>query len=455
MTKIFLPAAVLLSISFAISSCNNETATKKETKSLSLANIDSATKPGNDFYKFANGSWMDTAKIPLTESGIGSGKEMYNRTKEHIKEILESVSKANNTEGSIEQKVGDFYTSGMDSVTIEKAGYTPLKPWLQKINEIKDAKAVLQFAAEQTTYSSGILFGQYFGPDEKNSTTNIAVYVQSGLGLPDRDYYFKTDAATQAVVKAYQTYMQKIFTLTGDDSATAAKNVKAVYELEKQLAGSHRTNVELRDPQSNYNKMAVADLEKKMPVIGWITLLKSLTITTDSVNVSQPAYYQKLNDLLTTVSIDTWKTYLRFHVLNNAAPVLSSDFVKANFEYSGKALSGQQQMKERWERIYRQTDDNLGEALGQLYVKKYFTEEAKKRMLELVNNLQKAFETRIMKLDWMSDSTKTKAKEKLYTFIKKIGYPDKWKDYSKVTIDKNKFFENKLSCGRNEYNFHR
>ena len=453
MKKNFFPAVILLSMSFAISSCNNETTTKKETKSLSLANIDSAIKPGNDFYQFANGRWMDTAKIPLTESGIGSGKEMYNRTKEHIKEILESVSKANNTAGSIEQKVGDFYTSGMDSVTIEKAGYDPLKPWLQKINEIKDAKAVLQFAAEQTTYSSGLLFGQYFGADEKNSTTNIAVYVQSGLGLPDRDYYFKTDAATQTVVKAYQTYMQKIFTLTGDDTVTAAKNAKAVYELEKKLAGSHRTNVELRDPQSNYNKMAVAELEKKMPVIGWTTLLKSLAVNTDSVNVSQPAYYQKLNDLLKTVSIDTWKTYLRFHVLDNAAPVLSSDFVKANFEYSGKALSGQQQMKERWERIYRQTDDNLGEALGQLYVKKYFTEDAKKRMLELVNNLQKAFEARIMKLDWMSDSTKTKAKEKLYTFIKKIGFPDKWRDYSNVTIDKTTFFENLLSCGKNEYNY--
>jgi len=453
MKKNFFPAVILLSMSFAISSCNNETTTKKETKSLSLANIDSAIKPGNDFYQFANGRWMDTAKIPLTESGIGSGKEMYNRTKEHIKEILESVSKANNTAGSIEQKVGDFYTSGMDSVTIEKAGYDPLKPWLQKINEIKDAKAVLQFAAEQTTYSSGLLFGQYFGADEKNSTTNIAVYVQSGLGLPDRDYYFKTDAATQTVVKAYLTYMQKIFTLTGDDTVTAAKNAKAVYELEKKLAGSHRTNVELRDPQSNYNKMAVAELEKKMPVIGWTTLLKSLAVNTDSVNVSQPAYYQKLNDLLKTVSIDTWKTYLRFHVLDNAAPVLSSDFVKANFEYSGKALSGQQQMKERWERIYRQTDDNLGEALGQLYVKKYFTEDAKKRMLELVNNLQKAFEARIMKLDWMSDSTKTKAKEKLYTFIKKIGFPDKWRDYSNVTIDKTTFFENLLSCGKNEYNY--
>ncbi|MEP7256365.1 MAG: M13 family metallopeptidase [Ferruginibacter sp.] len=452
MKKLFLPVAFIVSLSFCIVACNNDTASKQEKKSLALANMDSATKPGDDFYKFANGKWFDTAKIPPTESRIGAGLEMYNRMKGHIKEILEEVSKGSNAAGSIEQKVGDFYTSGMDSAAIEKRGYEPVKPYLQKISELKDAKGILQFVAEET-FSNSTLVGQYFGADEKNSTTNIAVYYQAGLGLPDRDYYFKTDAATQSVVKAYQTYMQKLFTLTGDDSATAAKNMMAVYELEKQIAASHRTNVELRDPQSNYNKMAVADLEKKMPVIGWAALLNNLSVHADSINVSQPAYYQKLNDLLKTVPVDTWKTYLRFHTLSNAAPVLSSDFVNANFEYSGKSLSGQQQMKERWERVYRFTDGTLGEALGQLYVKKYFTEDAKKRMLELVNNLQKAFEARIMKLDWMSDSTKAKAKEKLYTFIKKIGYPDKWKDYSKVTIDKNKFFENMLSAAKNEYNF--
>ncbi len=453
MKKIFFSVALVVSLCFCLISCNTgDAVSTTATKTLTLANIDSSVKPGDNFFLFANGKWFDTAKIPPTESRIGSSLEMYNRMKAHIKEILEEVSKGTNTAGSIEQKVGDFYVSGMDSAAIEKRGYEPVKPYLQKITELKDAKGVLQFVAEQAPYNNSLI-GQYVGADEKNSTTNIAVYYQTGLGLPDRDYYFKPDATTQAVVKAYQIYMQKLFTLTGDDSATAAKNMMAVYALEKQMAASHRTNVELRDPQSNYNKMAVADLEKKMPVIGWKELLNILTVHADSVNVSQPAYYQKLNDLLKTVPVDDWKTYLRFHTLHNAAPVLSSDFVNANFEYSGKALSGQQQMKERWERVYRFTDGTLGEALGQLYVKKYFTEDAKKRMLDLVNNLQKAFEARIMKLDWMSDSTKTKAKEKLYTFIKKIGYPDKWRDYSKVTIDKGKFFENLLSAAKNEYDF--
>ncbi len=456
MRKNFIPITLVISISFFIFSC---TADKKDTvadaqrKSLSLVNIDSAVKPGDNFFLFANGKWFDTARILPTESRAGSGLEMYNITKLHVKEILDSISKASNTAGSIEQKVGDFYASGMDSAAIEKAGYTPIKPYLAQIDGIKDAKGVIEFSAQQTTLLNSSLISQFIASDEKNSTANIAVYSQSGLGLPDRDYYFKTDPSTLNVVNAYQTYVQKIFTLIGDDSVTAAKNMNTVYELEKKIAASHKTNVELRDPESNYHKTAVADLEKKMPVIGWATLLPKLSVKADSVNVSQPGYYEKLNELLTTVPVDSWKSYLRFHLADNAAPVLSNAFVQANFDYTGRALSGRQQMKERWERMYRLTDANLGDGLGEVYVKKYFTEDAKKRMLDLVNNLQKAFEKRIQHLDWMSDSTKQKAIDKLHTFIKKIGFPDKWRDYSKVKIDRNKFFDNLSSCSKNEYEY--
>ncbi len=434
-------------------SCSNHAATDPAKEFLSLADIDSATKPGNDFYQYANGKWLKTAVIPPTESSIGSFLDIYNRTKAHIHLILDSLSKAKNDEGSIEQKVGDFYSAGLDSVTIEKLGYQPLQPFLLKIDSIKDANGVIQFATEQATNGRPLLISQYVGADEKNSAVNIAVYTQSGLGLPDRDYYFKTDSATLKIVAAYKTYLSKLLQLTGDDPATALRKTNDVYELEKQLASSHRNNVELRDPQSNYNKMAVSDLDKKMPLLHWKQLLHYLSVEADSVNVSQPAYYAQVNDLLKKVPIDTWKSYLRTHLLNTSANALSSDFVNASFEYYGKALRGQQQNKERWERIYRSTDNNLGEALGQIYVNKYFTADAKKRMLELVNNLQEAFESRINKLDWMTDSTKTKAKEKLHTFIKKIGYPDKWKDYSKVIVDKKKYYDNLLSAGKNEYNF--
>jgi putative endopeptidase len=444
-------ALVFFSLALAITSCHNMQKTN-DRKFIETANIDSSVKPGDNFFLFVNGKWIDTAKIPATETGVGSFQDVYNLTRDHLKIILDDVAKSGAAAGSIEQKVGDFYASGMDSATIEKLGYDPIKPDLQKINTIKDARGVMQFVAEAQKRNRSILFNVGVAADDKNSAWNIVVYSQGGLGLPDRDYYFKTDAATQAVVKAYQVYMQKLFMLTGSDSATAAKEMASVYNLEKLIAASHRTNVELRDPQSNYNKMAVADLDKSMRNFGWKTLLANLSIKTDSVNVSQPAFYKKTNELLKTIPVDTWKTYLRFNVLYQSANALSSPFVNAQFNYV-KVLSGQQKMKPRWERIYRATDANLGEALGQLYVKKYFTEDAKKRMLDLVNNLQTAFDVRISKLDWMSDSTKQKSKDKLHSFLKKIGYPEKWRDYSKVTVNKNTYFDNLVSASRNEYQY--
>ena len=449
--------AVFIPLSLSVFSCN--TATKDETaaasgkKFLDVTTMDSTVKPGDNFYEFVNGGWLKKTTIDPTESEAGAFLDMYNKTKENLKLILDEASKSSAAKGTSEQQVGDFYTSGMDSVTIEKLGYDPLKPSLQKIDAIKDANGIVQYAAEAHLEGDDFIFPFYVGADEKNSVMNIAVFAQGGLGLPDRDYYFKTDAATQTVVKAYQTYVEELFKLTGDDSAAAVKKMMQVYNLEKQMAASHRTNVELRDPQKNYNKMAVAELDKAMPVFGWKKISGILQINTDSVNVGQPGYYTKLNELLKTVPVDTWKTYLHFHTINVSASALSSAFVNARFNYVGKALNGQQEIKPRWERIYGATDANLGDALGELYVNKYFTEDAKKRMLSLVNNLQTAFETRINALDWMSDSTKKTAVAKLHTFIKKIGFPDKWRDYSKVTIDKNKYYENLTACAKNEYQF--
>jgi putative endopeptidase len=451
MFKLLVLFISLTTLSFF--SCKNSPEVSIPARGLSMQNIDSSVKPGDNFFLYANGKWYDTATILPTESYTGSWLEMDYVTKAHIKTILNNAAADANRTGSIEQQVGDLFASGMDSTAIEKLGYEPIKPLLQKIDSLKDTKQMLQFVAEQYTLGNDLLIGQYVGADEKNSAKNIAIYHQAGLGLPDRDYYFKTDAATKTVVDAYKQYIHTLFALTGVDSATASKNTVTVYALEKQLAASHRTNVELRDPQSNYNKMAVADLDKKMPVLAWKQLLINLHIKTDSVNISQPAYYIKLNELLKTVPIADWKSYLHFHLVDNAARVLSTDFVNASFDYNGKILHGQKKLKERWERNYAVVDENLGEALGQLYVKKYFSVEAKKKMQELVNNLQTAFEKRITQLDWMSDSTKEKAIAKLHAFIKKIGFPDKWRDYSKVTIDRNNFIANLVSCGKNEYAF--
>ena len=449
MRKLSYGATILLLI-VVFNACH--TAPTTTQKFIETANMDSTVKPGDNFFEFINGKWLKSAEIPATETGIGAFLDVYNRTKDHLKIILEEVAKSGAAEGTIEQKVGDFYASGRDSATIEKQGFEPLKPSFQKIDAIKTSNEVMQYVAFQQTLNNNILFSFAVGSDDKNSVKNIAIYSQGGLGLPDRDYYFKTDPATLAIVKAYKEYIQKIFTLTGTDSVSAAKDMELVYALEKEMASSHRTQIELRDPQSNYHKMAVTELDKAMPVFGWKKLLQQLTISTDSLNVQQPAFYTKLNGLLSTVPVDTWKKYLKFHTVSVSANALSNAFVTASFNYS-KAITGQQKIKPRWERIYRATDGNLGEALGELYVKKYFTEDAKKRMLELVNNLQIAFTKRIEKMDWMSDSTKTVAKEKLMAFIKKIGYPDKWRDYSKVTIHRNTYFENRQSAAKNEFQY--
>ena len=450
MKKIFLPFAVVLII-MNLFSCQN-TSEKTSQKFIETANMDSSVKPGDNFFMYVNGKWIKNAVIPSTESGVGAFLDVYNVTKGHLHLILDSVSKGNFEKGSIAQKVGDFYASGMDSSTIEKLGFDPIKPYLQQIAAFTDAKSVLGFEGmiQNTGHSYIVSLG--VGADEKNSSVNILSASQTGIGLPDRDYYFRVDPATIAVQNAYKAYMKKMFMLLGDDSVTAAKKVMAVYALEKDIASSHRTDVELRDPQSNYNKMLVADMDKKMPVIEWPALLKAMNMHVDSIDVGQPLYYNKLNTLLKTTPIDTWKAYYTFHVADDAANALSSDFVNAHFNYT-KMLSGQKALKPRWERIYRATDNNLGDALGELYVKRYFTDDAKKRMLDLVNNLQKAFEIRINRVDWMSDSTKKIAIDKLHGFIKKIGYTDKWRDYSQVTINRNTYFDNILSCNKNDYNY--
>ena len=443
MKRLLLSFAALLSLT----ACNNSTPDKNTTD---IQGIDSSLKPGDNFFMYVNHKWYDTVQIPLSQAGVGAYMFMNYPQRLRLQGILDSISKANNTAGSIEQKLGDFYGSGMDTTTINKLGYDPIKPLLARIDGISDVASLMQFVAgEAKVYSTSVLtFG--VGPDNKNSSINIAHIYQSGIGLPERDYYFKTDPSSTAIQQAYKIYIAKLFELTGSDTAAATKNAGIVYTIDKQLASSHKTNIELRDVNANYNKMAVADLAKRQPNIGWPDVLNDLGAKTDSIDVAQPAYYDKLNVLLKSIPISDWKIYLKAYSINSYANVLSKPFVDAAFEFN-KVLSGQAVQKFRGEIMADAVDQSLGEALGQLYVKKYFTEDAKKRMLELVNNLQKAFSARIDKLDWMSDSTKQKAKEKLFTITKKIGYPDKWRDYSNVTITKGKYFENVVSAASNNY----
>lgn len=448
--RVFLVICLMM---LSLVSCKQNKKAAQQRTFLETANMDPAIKPGDNFYLYVNNAWIKNTPIPATETELGSFLDLRKQNQARMHHLLEEAAKGSRVVGSTEQLAGDFYASGMDSSAIEKRGYDPVKPSLQQIGTIRNAKGIMAFVSGQQLENNMMLFGQSISADEKNSHRNIVNYEQSGLGLPDRDYYFKTDPATQAIVLAYQRYIQQLFILTGDDLTTAIRKMRTVYALEKQLADSHRTREELRDPQSNYHKLTVAQLDKTMPLIHWSVFLAKAGVQTDTINVRQPAYYAKLDELLGKVPIETWKNYLCFHLLDHFADALSSGFVNEAFAYYGRVLNGQQQIAPRWQRMVQGTDQHLGDALGQLYVKDYFTRAAKKRMLEMVNNLQTAFEARISQLDWMSGGTKIRAKEKLRAFLKKIGYPDKWRDYKQVTIKRDRYFENRLACDQNDYSF--
>ncbi|HET7001218.1 MAG TPA: M13 family metallopeptidase, partial [Puia sp.] len=439
----------LFAILLQLAGCQNQPAT---VVPADISGIDSSVKPENNFFMYVNRIWYDTVQIPPSQSGVGAYMFMNYPQRLRLQGILDSVSKANNTAGSIEQKLGDFYASGMDSITVNKLGYDPIKPLLARIESISDLTSLMKFVATEVKSGNTSFLSFGVSPDNKNSRVNIAHIYQTGIGLPERDYYFKTDAPSVAIQQAYKLYIAKLFQLTGSDTSTASKDADIVYNIDRQLAGSHRTNIELRDVNANYNKMSVSTLAKKQPNIGWQDVLNDLGAKTDSVDLAQPAYYDKLNILLKSVPVTEWKIYLKAYTISHYADELSRPFVDASFEFN-KVISGQTVQKTRGEKIANLTDQKLGQALGQLYVKKYFTEDAKKRVLDLVNNLQKALAVRIDKLDWMSDSTKQKAKEKLFAITKKIGYPDKWRDYSHVIIVRDKYFENVLSASSDNYLF--
>lgn len=443
MKNIFVIFIALLSLT----SCNKTS--KIENKPvIEITGIDENLRPGDDFFRYVNAKWYDTVSIPSTQAGVGAYRFMNYPQRIKLKSILDSVSSHEYQEGSIEQIVGDFYASGMDTITIEKRGYDPIKGILNNVEDIKNKSEIMRFVAEAMKMNNNSFMGLYVGPDDKNSAMNMAHAYQTGIGLPDRDYYFKTDAATLEIQNAYKEYLASLLQLIGTDKDVAVKQANLVYDLEKQMAKSHKTRVERRDIKANYNKMAIANLNTDQPFIEWSQFLGYLNAQTDSINIAQPAYYETLNTLLNSVPLKDWKVYLKAKTLTNYADYLSTPFVDASFEFT-KVLSGQAIQKSRGEKMASAVDGYLGEALGQLYVKAYFPESAKARMLDLVNNVQKAYAARIDKLEWMSDSTKQKAQEKLFAISKKIGYPDVWKDYSKVHIDRDQYFENVLSASAN------
>ncbi|MBW0163846.1 MAG: M13 family metallopeptidase [Sediminibacterium sp. Gen4] len=441
-------ATLLIGASLAFASCKNNT---DSSSYFDTAGMDTSVHPGDNFFMYANGTWIKNSVIPDDQSGWGSFYTLYDENLKKMRTILDELSaKSDHKPGSNEQKVGDFYASGMDTAAIEKAGYDPLKPMLAKIDAVKDHKELISLLATSYTEGDGALIGIYVGADERNSAKNILSLYQTGLTLPEKDYYTKTDAATAEKREKLIEHITNLFVLTGVDKTMATQQATAVLKLETAIAASHLAPVELRDPIKNYNKMSVTDLQKMSPNINWSNSLQQMGIQTDSVNVAQPAYYKTLSALLASQSIDVWKSKVKFDYISSNASLLSKAFVDERFSFN-KLFSGAKTQEDRWKKMVNRTDNGLKDLLGQIFVQKYFPGEAKKRMDELVNNLQIAFDKRIAQLDWMSDTTKQKAKEKLSAIMKKIGYPDQWKSYDDVTITRTDFYGNMRSIAKHDY----
>lgn len=446
--KLGLP---LIGLALLTACQSKNTEANKRTVFLDKAGMDTTVNPGDNFFEYANGKWMKTTVIPDDQSGWGSFYTLYEDNLKKLKGIVEEAEKANAAQGSIQQKVGDYYASGMDTVAIEKLGAEPLKPVLAKIDGAKDYKELVTLLAELAKTDEAGLLGMGVGADEKNSVKNIVSFYQSGLSLPEKDYYFKTDSTSKVARDGFVAYASKLFSLTGADAASATKNAKDILALETEIAKSHRSPEELRDPQKNYNKMSTAQLAQLAPNLNIASLFVAMQIKTDSVNMAQPAYFKALSTLLASQPLATWKTKFKYDYMSRNAGLLSKSFVDASFNFN-KIFNGQKKQSDRWKRLVSGIDANMGELLGQLYVDKYFTPEAKSRMDELVNNLQKVFAARISKLDWMSAETKAKATEKLNIFLKKIGYPSKWKNFDDVTISKGDYLGNARSARTHSYN---
>jgi putative endopeptidase len=421
---------------------------------IDVNNFDKAVSPNENFYLFVNGNWSKNNPIPASESSWGSFREIGAANQLKLKIILEEAA-ANKTavKGSNTQKIGDFYSLAMDSLKLNKERATPLAAEFELINKVATTKDLLTAIAHLNTIGVYPVFNPGIDQDLKKSTEYITYLSQGGLGLPDRDYYTNTDERTLKIQTAYKKHIQNIFKLLGDKPATLDKTAKAIFDIETNLAKVSMTKIEQRNYQIQYNKMSLDGLAKLTPAIDWNNYLNLVGVhNIDSVIVTQPDFFKEVNKLISTVSISDWKTYLRWNLINKTASKLSDDFVKEHFSFYGTTLVGIPTLKPRWKSSLEATDASLGEALGELFVKKYFPESSKKRVSEMVDNLIAAYRVRIDSRDWMSPETKTQAYAKLDKVIKKFGYPDKFKDYSALDIKRDSYVQNFLRANTFEFN---
>lgn len=423
------------------------------TAGINLSYMDTTQRAGTDFYQYATGGWQKQHPLPAEYSRYGNFDQLAETNQKRINEIIQEIAPLQNEPGSNAQKIADFYNTAMDSTKLNADGYNPIKQDLDDLDAaVTDAKSVYSLLPQLARKGVSAYFGVYIGADEKDSKNNALQISQGGLSMANRDYYIKDEDPEKSIREAFKQHVQKMFTLTGHTDAEAQQAVSIVMDIETRMAQAFRSNVELRDPEANYNKMTLDELKKQYPSADWNGYFNAMGISgVKDVIVGQPASLKASVDIIASLPADQQRTYLEWKLINAAAPYLSDDLEAEDFDFYSRTMSGVQQQQPRWKRTVSNIDRTLGMAVGQLYVEKYFPAEAKQRMVELVGNLQKSLGQRIDQLTWMSDTTKTRAHEKLDTFKVKIGYPDKWKDYSSMDIGTDSYWDNMKSAAAWEY----
>ena len=419
-----------LIFTLAAIACMTACTTKQQTTGIDLANLDTTAVPQNDFYQYACGGWM--ANNPLTPeySRFGSFDKLGLNNLEQVNGLIKEIAAKNHPQGSIAQKIGDFYNMAMDTARRDQEGIEPVQKTLDKIANLNDRAELSTMLGEAMEFG---LWAMYVDADAMNSSMNILNEYQAGFALGEKEYYLDTDEQTTAIRNAYVAYVEKMFGLFGYDNA--AERARTVLRLETRIAKAAYSNVELRDPQANYNKMSVAELQQLVPQLDWNAYFKGVGIAPDSLSVGQIPHLQEVGRMLDEEPLEDLKTLFAWQVMDGAASYLTTEIYNASFDFYGRVLSGREEPSPLWKRAVGIVNGTLGEAVGQMYVKKYFPEENKARMLALVKNLQKALGIRIENLAWMSDETKAKALEKLNAITIKIGYPDTWRDYTALEVN--------------------
>ena len=433
--KQILPVAVMAMAT--LTGCEGK---KEMNTGIRMENLDTTAVRGADFYQYACGGWM--AAHPLTDeySRFGTFDYLAENNREQLKGLISEIASKEHEKGSVAQKIGDLYNLAMNTEKLNADGMNPIKEDLEKINAISDKAGIIEAMAE---LAGSAYFQFYVGADIMDSKMNIFQLYQGGIGLGEKEYYIDTDEATTNIREGYKKHIVKMFQLIGLDEAQATKNMEAVMEIETRLAKKSFSAVEQRDPAANYHMLTLDELKKQIPGFDWEAYLHAVGVKgVTSMNVSQIEPVQEAVAIINTLPLDKQKAYLLWKHIDDAAAYLSEDFVAQNFEFYGKVMSGKKEDQPRWKKAVGTVNGVLGEAVGQMYVEKYFPAAAKERMVQLVKNLQVALGERIQALEWMGEETKAKAMEKLNTFYVKVGYPDKWKDYSSLNIEKDSYYAN-------------